>query len=95
MIEVLCFREWMPEFPEATNPKFSECCTESIISSHVLPFSPEVQDLFYLHFIQSIEVAEGFLLKENRLEHIRKQLNTGKPFSFYKCNKFSLCETSQ
>lgn len=36
MVGILCFREWMPEFPEGTNTKSSDCCTESFISPHIL-----------------------------------------------------------
>lgn len=82
----------MPEFPEATKTKSSDCCSASFISPHILPFLPKaaVLSLPCLDSVKGFKTFKGLLFKENRLEHARKQ-----PFTFRSYNKFRLAETSQ
>lgn len=96
LVGILCFREWMPEFPEATKTRSSDCCTASFISPHILPFLPEAAVLSFpcLDSVKGFKTSKGLLFKENRLEHARKQLHMDKPFTFRSYNKFRLTETS-
>jgi len=66
LVGILHFREQMPEFPEGTSTKSSDCCIESFASPPVLPLPPEaaVWSLLYLDSVQDVKTAKGLLLKE-------------------------------
>lgn len=96
LVGILCLGNWSLNFLRELTQNLQISALNHFISPHVLPCPSKaaVWSLPYLDSVQAVKIVKGLLLKENRLQYVRKQLNMDKPFSFSSYNKCRLTETS-